>query len=155
VKDRLNSATLSGLLFLLCGLAFFLGGRTLPMGTAQRMGPGWFPTAVSVALIGIGLIIVTKGVLDRSEARAPLVWRPLLTVSAALALFVLLLPGLGLVLAVMALVVISAYAHPPVPLARMLAYGFAMGIFCALVFVKLLGLQMPILGAWLTLLTGA
>lgn len=154
-KDRLRSSdALSGILFSLVGLAFLIGGRNLPAGSAARMGPGWFPIAVSGCLLLVGLVILARAFLRPGGEMAGFVWRPVLLICGALAVFALTLQPLGLALAIALSVVVAAYAHPPVALRRMLPYAALLGIGCSIVFVKWLGLQMPIVGSWLVPLLG-
>ena len=46
---------MGGVLVVAIGAGFFLFGRELEMGTSFRMGPGYFPTILSVLMIGLGL----------------------------------------------------------------------------------------------------
>jgi hypothetical protein len=71
-----------------------------------------------------------------------------LVVVGATALFGLLLRPLGLAGALLVLVVLSAYASTRFrwPVALALAGALALG--SSLVFVRLLGLPIPILGSW-------
>ena len=53
-----------GLLVVAIGAGFFLFGRELEMGTSFRMGPGYFPTILSVLMMLLGAaIIAASGVL--------------------------------------------------------------------------------------------
>ena len=45
----------AGLVFVLIGLAGLYFGSELAFGTSARMGPGYFPTLLSVLIIAIGL----------------------------------------------------------------------------------------------------
>ena len=68
----------------------------------------------------------------------------------ATALFGLLLPVLGLVLALLALLLLSASASSRFRFDPRAAAGLVLLIaFCALVFVTALGVPMPLLGSWL------
>ncbi len=85
------------------------GGYT--MGTARRMGPGYFPTLLGALMAGLGAALAALG-LWRPEAPAEDEERPdpraLLSVLAGLAAFALLLPRAGLVPAIVGLVAIAA-----------------------------------------------
>jgi hypothetical protein len=70
------------------------------------------------------------------------------------AVFALTLKPLGLAFAVPLAVIVSAYAHPPVALSRMVPYAVGLGLFCCFVFVRLLGLQLPVVGSWLVPVLG-
>lgn len=133
---------LSGLLFTFFGLVALVVASDYPMGTLRRMGPGYFPIVLGGLLTLLGLAITVRSLRleppsraeHRAEPGAGFVWRPLLVVLLALAVFALALPYIGLALAVVALVLISAFAEPgfrlraAVPLALILA-AMAVGVF--------------------------
>ncbi len=141
----------AGALFLGFGLATVLLGRDLPMGTAVRMGPGYFPTVLGVLLALIGLAVLLRALLRKpspSPSSPPFAWKPLLLITGATALFGLLLRGAGLALATAALVLTSAWASPRFSWRAAVPLALAAAVFCALVFVRALGVPMPIFGHW-------
>ena len=139
-----------GLLVVAIGAGFLLFGRELEMGSSFRMGPGYFPTVLSLLMIALGAVLTVLAWRAQSEegAFAHVPWRGLLLILGATVLFGLALRGLGLgpvlVLAVLATAWASRYAgwRSSVPLALGLA------VFCSVLFVKLLGLPLPLLGPW-------
>ncbi|AXC50648.1 tripartite tricarboxylate transporter TctB family protein [Paracoccus suum] len=150
IRERWKSSdAITGILFCLISIGFMIGGRNLPLGTASRMGAGWFPMAVAGCMLLVGVIILVRASLETLPAPTAFVWRPIVLIAAALVVFALTLERLGLVFAVPLSVMVSAYAHPPVAVRRMLVYALLLGIACSIVFVKWLGLQVPIVGAWL------
>ena len=44
----------AGVLFMSFGLAALVIARSYPLGTAARMGPGYFPRVLGILLLGIG-----------------------------------------------------------------------------------------------------
>jgi hypothetical protein len=147
----------AGGLFLGFGVAALVLARDLPVGTAVRMGPGYFPTVLGALLALVGAAVVLRALLHRSPPAgsgevapppAPFAWRPLLVISAATALFGLLLRGAGLVPATAVLVIGSAWASPKFSLRSAVPLAVGAAVFCALVFVKGLGVPMPIFGSW-------
>jgi hypothetical protein len=139
----------SGLIFLVIGGIFVGFSRNYRMGTAMSMGPAYFPTVLGglLALIGIALIVRTLFRPVSSVGRLALNKFALVTVPTVL--FALLLRRLGLAVALILLVVGSAYASRRFQwrVAIPLAVGLALG--ASIVFVWLLRLPIPILGAWL------
>jgi hypothetical protein len=139
----------SGVIFLGVGVAFAGFGRHYPMGTTMRMGPGYFPTLLGglLALIGLGLIV--RSLLQPAPSVGRLAFSKLALVTLANVLFALWLRRLGLAVALILLVVVSAYASKRFrwPVALILAVGLAVG--SSIIFVRLLGLPIPIRGAWL------
>jgi len=154
-KGRLTSAdTLSGLLFTVLALGFIINGQNLTMGTASRMGPGWFPMAIALCLLATGLIITARSLVRGSDWQPSFKWMPLALIALGLGAFALALKPLGLLLAATLTVLISAHASPPVNLRRMVPYALAVGIANSIIFVKWLGLPIPIIGTLLTPVLG-
>ena len=110
MKIRSQKDFWAGLMFIGFGMLAIVVSRDYPMGSATRMGPGYFPTYVGAVLIVIGAI--TSGLAYRIEG--PGIgrwgWRPLLWLSAAFAAFGLLIEGAGFVLALHALIIASSLA---------------------------------------------
>jgi hypothetical protein len=138
----------SGLIFGLTGLATVYFGRESSMGTATKMGPGYFPAVLGMLLALIGLSLVVRAFLVEGERMQGFALKPMLLVLAATIVFGFLVRGAGILVSVIALVLISAAASRLVVwrAAAALAIGLAGG--SAIVFVKLLGLPIPLLGRW-------
>ena len=138
----------SGLIFAVVGLAAVIIGREYGMGSANRMGPAYFPTVLGTLLAVIGLVMIVRALLTHGEAVGPLAWRGLATVLAAVLLFAALIQGTGLLIALPLLVLVSALGSTlfkPLP-AILLAVG--MTIFSSLVFIKGLGVPLRNIGTW-------
>lgn len=146
--DRPNF--ISGLLYLLVGTAFAgWSAYAYPLGTPSHMGPGFFPFWLGSLLALTGLFTLLRLLKPRARVHFDRTSvRPLLWVSLAIALFVLTLDKLGLVVAVMVLVVVAGQARRGSSLRQSLVLGGVAALFSALVFVKGLGLIMPL---WPTL----
>ena len=138
---------ISGVFFIAFGATFFALGRGYAMGTDRNMGPGYFPSMLSVILAIIGVALVVRAAFKPGAQTELPAFGKLAAISAGVVVFGLALRPLGLVPAILALVLISA----PVSVkfrwrtALLLAVGLAIG--CALLFVKLLGLSIPIFGS--------
>jgi hypothetical protein len=113
------------------------------------MGPGWFPSVVAAMLVGVGLLMVAKSFFGERRAGPAFDFLKLVIVSVALFLFSITLRGAGVMVAVFILVTVSAQAYQPVNQLRMAIMAVGLGIFCAIVFVRFLGLPFPIIGPWL------
>ncbi|OYX89763.1 MAG: hypothetical protein B7X99_02125 [Rhizobiales bacterium 17-65-6] len=147
--SRLNKDVLAGGLFLALGLLFLASGWSLPFGSWRRIGPGGFPAMVAGLLALVGLFILAKGLVKRSERMALFANpRPMLSVLAALVVFGLLLQGAGLVVAIIVSTLVAACASRPPRFGRMAVYGTLMGAACSLLFIKALGMQAPVIGPW-------
>jgi putative tricarboxylic transport membrane protein len=102
----------AGVIFLSFGLCAVLVGRDYPMGSALRMGAGYFPFVLGVLLLILGAVICVKSLLIPGEKLETIGLRPLLLVLAAIAAFAASVDTLGLVAATILLTVIGAAASP-------------------------------------------
>jgi hypothetical protein len=138
----------SGLIFVLFGLAAILIGQDYMMGTAGRMGPAYFPTILGSLLTIIGLIAIVRSMLTAGVALEKFAVREVSLIIAATLLFGVLVRGAGLVVAVVALVLLSAYASKKFRLLPSVLLAAGSAAFSVLVFIVGLGLPMPIIGPW-------
>lgn len=139
-----------GALFFVVGVAALLMALEYPFGTANRMGPGYFPVIISTLLGVTGIAILMRARVGSSESIRPSRWMPLVIVPCAVVLFGLLVEKLGLPLAVLMLAVGAATASVSFRLSwKATAGAAAFSVICAVVFVELLGLPIPIAGTWL------
>lgn len=140
---------LAGCLFLALGAAFLILAQDYELGSARRMGSGYFPVVLSLILIVIGLATVVRGLLVAGPPVRDIAGKALALVTASIVLFGLLVQGAGLGLAVAALVLSAALAsRNSRPLAA-LVLAAALAAFSVLLFVYGLGLPFPALGPWL------
>ena len=147
----------TGLIYLAVGTAVILIARNYSVGTASRMGPGYFPLALvgppGRLRPGGRRALLHRAGRGRSAAFA---WKPLVLVLVGTALFGALVGTLGLVIALLALVLTSAAASEKFRFDWRAALGLvALIVFCSLVFVKGLGVPMPLFGPWLEPLLGS
>ncbi len=138
----------AGLIYLGIGLGAFFIAQDYEMGTAVRMGPGYFPRVVSALLALVGVISLTRGFLRPGEAIGRLAWREALLVAGATTVFGLLVRGAGLALSLFVLVLISAWASRQFRLRATVLLAVGLAVFSVLVFIKGLGIPLPLLGKW-------
>ena len=151
----------SGLMFTIVGITFAIGATNFTVGSAARMGPGYFPLLLGIVLAALGIIVTIQSFKSKATDGDPIgsiAWRPLgFIIGANLAFGILLvgLPGLGipafgLIVAIYALVIIAGYARPHSSLKEsvILATILAVGSYGA--FVYALNLQFPVWPAFLT-----
>ena len=81
------------------------------LGSVFRLGPGALPFGLGILIIGLGALIAIVSD-DGDEAAPPIVWRPVVTILAAILAFALLIESAGLAVAAAALVFISGAADP-------------------------------------------
>ena len=110
-KFRPGKDFFAGLLYIAFGSAAVAIGRGYALGTAARMGPGYFPVLVGALLVIVGLVVAARGILAKSERLKRLTIGPLALVLAAVLLFAVTIEKLGLVIAVLAVVVVGYLAN--------------------------------------------
>ncbi len=141
---------LAGLIYVAFGAVMLWVALGYRMGTASGMGPGYFPRVLAVIMIVLGLASLVRGLLVRGEAPEGIAWKPLVLVLGSTVLFGLLLERAGLIVALAALVLVSAAASKAFRVDwRALLGLLALIAFCILCFVRGLGVPMPVLGSWL------
>jgi len=139
----------AGAIYLALAIVVIWIGHGYEQGTSARMGPGYFPTVLGSMLALFGVVSVGRSFIRPGEAIGAFAWRPLLLVLGAVVLFGLLLPVAGVLVALPSLIVVGALASRNSRLDPTSAAALV-GIvaFCVIVFVKGLGLPMPIVGTW-------
>lgn len=139
----------TGVMYVAFGGIAFVFSRDYPFGAAGRMGPGYFPTVLSVLLMGLGALALLRGLRKDGAALGGFAWKPVLIVLASTAAFGFLLRGAGLIVALFVLIFGSASASVKFRFDwKTTLMAVALVVFCALVFVKALGLPMPLFGPW-------
>ena len=88
---------LAGGLFVLFGIFFGIQALMLDLGSAFRMGPGYFPLVLSAILILLGAVIFLSALRADSEPIGAFAVRGMVLILAAPVLFGLLLAPLGFV----------------------------------------------------------
>ena len=135
----------AGLMFISFGLFFLIVSQVMyQMGTAVRMGPGYFPTVLGGILAVLGAIVLFGSFAVEGPPVAKFHFRPLLFLAASSLAFAYLLKPLGLVLASAALIFISAYGGHEFKWKEVTWLTIALVIISVLVFVKGLTLPFPV-----------
>ena len=139
----------TGVLFIAVGLAAIVFIRNHQMGTAMRMGPAYFPTMLGLLQVLIGIVVMLRALVRPGLPLGQFALAKIAWVLGAIVLFGLLLRGLGLIIAIIVIVVLSAYASKNFrwPVALALAVGIA--ICSSILFVLLLGIPIPMIGTWI------
>lgn len=138
----------AGLFFIAVGLLY--GGMAwfaLPIGSALRMGPGYFPMVLSGLLILLGGTIVVRSFVDVQEIPFGVVpWRSLALLSLATVVFATFIEDLGMIPGVFITTAIAALAGPRIGLWRILLVSAGIAVFCTLVFIYAVRIPIPVIG---------
>jgi hypothetical protein len=136
----------SGVMFIALGTGFAWQATSYQMGTAARMGPGYFPFWLGVVLALLGAIVLigsispkaTETHVDRFD------WRIALLVLGSVVLYGVVLRFLGVYISVFLLVIISSLASHEFSWKVGVANGIFLVVFVYLAFIKGLGLIFPL-----------
>jgi hypothetical protein len=139
----------AGLAYCAMGLTGIILARQYEFGNAGHMGPGYFPTMIGACLTLIGVISVVRSFVAAGEGIPSIAWRPLILVTLSVVLFAYFVPRLGVIASLAVLLAVSIFANRG---ARLTPLGVAAAVcligFCVVVFVKALGVPLPLLGTW-------
>lgn len=139
----------AGLLYVALAAAFLWFGRDYKMGAASRMGPGYFPLTLGWILMGFGVVSIVRSMVTDGSPVGGIAWKKLAVITAGVIAFGALIGPAGLVFALPALVIISALSSEQSEYdIKALLVLIGLTIFCIVVFVKGLGVPMPIFGSW-------
>ena len=147
VKIKSQRDFFAGLMFLVVGLAFAWGATDYSMGSGARPGPGYFPMMLSVLMAILGAIVIFTSLTIEVEGGDPvgdIAWRPLLVVVAAIVLFAVALPRLGLIITTPLLIIVVSFASTEFKWRGVLIASVVLDVFSWLVFVKGLNLTIPL-----------
>ncbi|PSH63382.1 hypothetical protein CU102_23445 [Phyllobacterium brassicacearum] len=148
---------IGGLGMILVSLLFIWFGRDLEVGNSFQMGPGYFPTMLSLLLVAIGLIIIVQSlvVMGKDEPAEPANWKAFGLVILAPIFFGLAMPGLGLAPTMLAMIVAVSFASKYASWRRSVALGLFMAVCSVVLFTRLLSLPVSAFAPWIPILGGA
>lgn len=141
----LNKDVLSGALFIFVGALGLWLGNDYAMGTAFRMGPGYFPRVLCGMLVATGLFIGIKGLVVGGERPEGLHWRPLVMVTIAVLTFGGLIGNFGMLPAAAAVVFLGMTGGPEFRLSEGILLSILLTAAALAIFKFGLNMTMPIL----------
>jgi hypothetical protein len=133
-------------MFVVLGLGFSWQASHYSMGSAARMGPGYFPFWLGIILALLGAIILLRALLPTKRARPidRFDWQIVFLVVGSVALYGLILKPLGIYISMLVLVLMSSLASHQFSLKIALGNGIFLIVFSYLTFIKGLGLVFPL-----------
>jgi len=135
----------AGLLFIAAGIAAIAIAANYTLGTAARMGPGYFPRVLGMLLIVLGAILAARSLRLAGPPLPGWKWRPVLVTLGSVVMFGLIVNHAGLVVSTILLIVMaSAASHEFRPREAVIS-GIALAALAVGVFV--IGLKLQI-GIW-------
>ena len=136
----------SGIMFVALGVGFGLGATNYSMGTAARMGPGYFPFWLGVCLAVLGATVAIGAMSAKAEETEveKFDWKIAVVVIGSVALCGSILDVLGVYISVFLLVFFSSMASHVFNWKVAAANGIFLVLFVWLAFIKGLGLIFPL-----------
>lgn len=136
----------SGIMFVAIGIGFALGATSYSMGTAARMGPGYFPFWLGVCLTILGAVVALGALSPKAQEQEleKFDWKIAFIVIGSVALAGALLDLLGIYISVFLLVFLSSMASHIFSWKVAVANGIFLVLFVWLAFIKGLGLIFPL-----------
>ena len=141
------------LLFIAFAAVGLWASRHYPIGTALRMGTGYVPRLLCWILLGLGGVVLIAGLRGaraqlQPAAGAGWVWRPVVFVTTSLAIFGLAIERLGLVISIVLLIGVGAFASRALrPLETVIA-ALVLIVLSWAIFIFGLGLTIPVWPEW-------
>ena len=135
---------IAGTVFAGFGIAAIIFGHGYSVGSAENMGPGYFPLLIGIGLILMGVIIVAKSVRARREAIAAIRLQPQFFILGAILFFGLSIERFGLVAAIIGATVIGSLAAGKPRWAELLILCLALATSSVVLFVYLIGQPIPV-----------
>lgn len=139
----------TGILFIAVGIAAIFFVREHSIGKAMSMGPAYFPTMLGVLQILIGIALLVRSFFRSGLPIGRLALGKMALVLGAIMLFGLLLRGMGLIVAIIIIVILSAYASEKFRWLSALGLAVGIAIGSAIIFAVLLGIPIPLIGNWI------
>jgi hypothetical protein len=143
LRGNIPDLAFAAFLVALGAFAFALASDLTP-GTAAAMGPGYVPRGLAVIIMVYGAVLGLRAAFAGRQAFPVVAWRPLIMISAAVALFAVLLPIAGLAITSLAVLTCSGVAAYDARLRENALLAVALAIFAVLLFVTALGLPIQV-----------
>jgi hypothetical protein len=144
----------SGLMFIGVGIGFAWGALGYSFGSSARPGPAYFPFGLGVLMSILGGSLLFSALTIETEDGEPIgpwAWKPLLVIVGAVAGFGIILPKLGMAASLPLLVFISAIAGDEFHWRDAIINAAILTFGSWLIFIKGLGLTIPLWPAFLGL----
>ena len=137
----------AGLMFVVVGIAFTWGATAYNFGQSARPGPGYFPFGLGIILAIIGAVILLESLtleVEGGNKIGPWPLKPGAIILFAVALFGLLLPHLGMAIALPVLIVVSSLAGDEFRWKEVVLNSLILTVGSWAIFIKGLGLTIPL-----------
>lgn len=135
--------------FIGLGLFFAYQSLGIDLGTAFRMGPGYFPLILALILIVLGVVVLIDAIRVESEPIGHIAWRGIFFILPAPIFFGLTVRGLGFVPSIFVAGLIAGFASQKMKPSVALLLAAGLTLFAVIVFSYALGLPFRRFGPWI------
>lgn len=142
MKSKDTRDIIGGFSLVAMGLFAALYAQRYDLGELQEMGPGYFPTALGVLLMVLGLFIAIPAFF-REGTSINIEWKSLLWVLISICVFAIALTKAGLVVATILSVLAAAVPSKSSWKSRMIL-AISLAVITYLVFLLGLGMVLPV-----------
>ncbi|MHB9097809.1 MAG: tripartite tricarboxylate transporter TctB family protein [Syntrophales bacterium] len=142
---RNNKDFWAGMMFFGTGAGAMFMARHYPLGTTVRMGPGYFPVALSGMLILFGIYVMIRGLRENEKIQGNWSIRALIVLPLSMVVFGVLMELTGFVPALAALVFLSAASGREFKFVEVLLLTLFLGVLSVAMFIWGLGLPYPLI----------
>ena len=133
-----------GLLLVAFGVAAIVLARDYRLGSAARMGPGYFPRMLGILLTIIGCVLILISLRNGGSPIPAWKWRPTVVVLGSVVLFGATVQYVGLALSTIVLIVMSSAASTEFRAREAVISAIGLAVLAVAVFILGLKLQLPI-----------
>ena len=137
-----------GFIYMAFGISALIIARDYKMGTALKMGPAYFPAIVCSLLVLVGVISVVRSFVKEGSPIGSFTVKGLFIIAASTLVFGFILRGAGLIIALPVFVISSFYASRWFNWRHSIMLAVGVTAFCFIVFLKGLGVPIPLVGFW-------
>jgi hypothetical protein len=132
----------AGLMFAGFGALAIWLSTDYPMGTASRMGPGYFPTWLGGIMLVLGVIVTAMALkADGEQKIVPFAWKPMIMLSLGFAIFGWGIDRVGFVPSLFAMILVTAAAGQTFKVSEVLIMSVALVAGAVGIFIY--GVDMP------------
>jgi hypothetical protein len=135
----------AGLMFIAIGIGAIVIALNYTLGSAARMGPGYFPRILGILMIALGAILTLRSLRLQGAPLPGWKWRPVIVVLGSVIVFGLIVNFAGLVLSTILLIIMSSAASHEFRPKEAVISGILLAALAVGVFV--IGLKLQI-GIW-------
>lgn len=131
----------AGIMFIGFGVIAIVVSRDYPMGSAMRMGPGYFPTWIGAIMILLGAVISALSFRMVGDRVGKFAWKPMVLLSIAFSTFAWGIDNIGFIPSLAVMIFVSALAGKEFNLKEVSILALVLIVGSWALFIK--GLELP------------